>query len=194
MRHLHEALPGRAALFVLDHPKAAANADMLDEEIVAEIKVLYDACDLTLAEIGARYGVTAPAISQLARRRCWLRRSELRRVKAGGHVSALEQVREVVGQRVGTTILTRLRTMEADMKSGKLTSQDLERDAKSLAAMLSGFDKTAATARHEDKTRKPKSAALETPESVDEVERLHGEIMERFERIQRRRESEAGSE
>ena len=56
--------------------------------------------------------------------------------------------------------------------------------------MIGGMEKVAATGAHADKERKPKPAAA-TPTTLGEAERLHREIIERFERIQRRRNAEA---
>jgi uncharacterized protein YjcR len=170
---------------------------VLDEAAEAEIKALYHDSDLTVARIAARYGVQPSAITQLARRRGWLMRSEIRGYTPRGHMPSREHTRALVAQRLKTVIMTKLEQMEAEMRSGTLTSEDFERDAKSVAPMLSGLDKI--TARHDDKTQQPKSAGPNAAgpkpfATGDEFERLQREIMERFERIQRRRESEAGSE
>jgi hypothetical protein len=164
---------------------------VLDKAAEEEIKVLYLDSDETLAQIGARYGVTAPAISQLARRRGWPMRYDRNDVRLPG-ADVLQHVRAHVAQRMGAALVVKLRKMEAAMRSGKLSSQDFERDAKSVAAMMIGFDKT--TAGHEDNNKTAKSAGAGEPEPLDEAERLHREILERFDRIQRRRDAEGGSE
>ncbi len=164
---------------------------VLDKAAEEEIKLLYLDSDETLAQSGARYGVTASAISQLGRRRGWPMRYDRNDVRLPG-AGVLEHVRAHVAQRLGAALVVKLKKMEADMRAGKLSSQDFERDAKSVAAMMIGFDKT--TARHEDTSKTSKPAAAGDPEPADEAERLHREILERFERIQRRRLAEGGSE
>ena len=79
--------------------------------------------------------------------------------------------------------------METDMQSGELSSADLERDAKSVASMIGGMEKVV-NGPDEDKERTPRAASVA---AVNDVERIHREIIERFERIQRRREAERGS-
>ena len=93
-------------------------------------------------------------------------------------------------------ITTKLEQMEKGMTSGELSSADCERDAKAVGSMLGGLQKVTATVQDADEERQPKSAssaASAAPATVlGEAERLHREIIERFERIQRRREAERG--
>ena len=84
------------------------------------------------------------------------------------------------------------------MTSGELSSADYERDAKAVGSMVGGLQKVAATVKDADEERQPKSASSATSAAPatgsGEAERLHREIIERFERIQRRRDAERGSQ
>lgn len=153
----------------------------LDEAVIAQIKVLYEESGLTLVRIGVQFGRTATSISQLARKRGW-------KLRAPRKLSP-PKARAALAHRLCDVINKKLDQMETDMQSGELSSADLERDAKSVASMIGGMDK-AVSAQNEDKKRKPRAAASA---AVTEVERLQREIIERFERIQRRREAERGS-
>ena len=154
----------------------------LDEAVIAQIKPLYEESDLTLVRIGVQFGCSATSISQLAKRRCW-------KLRAPRKLSP-PKARTALALRLCDVINSKLDQMEKDMQSGELSSADLERDAKSMASMIGGMDK-ALSAQNEDKKRKPRTAAAA---AVNEVERIHREIIERFERIQRRRNAQAGSE
>jgi hypothetical protein len=165
---------------------------VLDEAALAEIKRLHQANVLTLAEIGARYGIAATAVSKLARRQGWPSRSELtgRSPRMVQPVASQSRARLVC--RLYNTITMMLELMEAEMKSGTLKAPDFERIGKSVAAMLGGLSKATATEPDGDEKQKPTSAAPAA--AADEAERLHREIVERFARIQQRRNAEAGSE
>ncbi len=164
----------------------------LDEATLAEMKRLHQACELTLAEIGVRFGMAATTVSKVARLNGWPSRSELigRAPPSFRRVSARAKARLV--RRIYDTIGTMLKQMEADMESGKLQANDFERAGKSVAAMLAGLHKATATEPDGDDKQKPNAA--EPAAAADEAERLHREIIERFERIQQRRKAEAGSD
>jgi hypothetical protein len=163
----------------------------LSEAALAEIKCLHQANELTLAEIGTRYRMTASAISRLARSRGWLMRSELLGYAPRLKLPTTPRARQLVVHRIYEAITKKLKQMEAEMERGTLTSEDFARDAKSVMSMLANADKTTTTGAHADEEQQPKSAE---PATDDAVERLQREIIERFERIQRRRDAEAGSE
>jgi hypothetical protein len=95
-------------------------------------------------------------------------------------------------------ITTKLEQMEKGMKSGELGSADFERDAKAVGSMLGGLEKVTATTPDADKERQPKStnsaASAASAAGSGEAERLHREIIERFEHLQRRRKTERGSQ
>lgn len=164
----------------------------LDEAALGEIKRLHQANELTLDEIGARYGMAATAVSKLARVHGWPSRTQLlgRRARSFRRVTARKRARLV--RRLYDTISMMLERMEAEMKSGKLQAQDFERIGKSMAAMIGSLGKAAATEPQGDEKQTCNTAEL-VPAS-DEAERLHREIIERFERIRERRKTEAGSE
>ncbi len=163
----------------------------LDDAAVAEIKRLYCEGKVTLADIGRPHGLSPAAISQLARRQGW----PMRRA-AWGTVLQDRAARARLAAKLCKAITRKLGQMEKGMKSGELGSADFERDAKAVSSMIGGLEKVAATVEDADEERRPQSAsagASEAP-SASEAERLHREIIERFERIQRRRSSEAGSQ
>jgi hypothetical protein len=164
----------------------------LDEAALAEIKRLHQANELTLDEIGARFGIAATMVSKLARVHGWPSRTQLlgRRARSFRRVTARKRARLV--RRLYDTISMMLEQMEADMKSGKLQAQDFERIGKSMAAMIGSLGKAAATEPDGDEKQKADSA--EPAAAADEAERLHREIIARFERVQQRRNAEAGSE
>ena len=82
--------------------------------------------------------------------------------------------------------------MDKAMTEGELSSADFERDAKAVGSMLGGLEK-AAMVPDAEKDRQPKPTIPTADATGGEAERLHREIIERFERIQRRRDAEAGS-
>lgn len=168
----------------------------LDDAALAEIERFYRAGDLTLVEIGRRFDRSATGISALARSHGWPMRWEVmgRAPKASGLSGPRARAR--LARRLCDTITKKLEQMEKGMKRGELNSADYERDAKAVASMIGGMEKVAATVTDADEERQPKSASTGTSEGsgAGEAERLHREIIERFERIQRRRNAEAGSE
>jgi len=114
------------------------------------------------------------------------------------------KARATLARKLCDAITRKLEQMEKGMRSGELGSADFERDAKAVAAMIGGMEKVAATVADADEARQPKSASAGTRDEAGcspgagpgcgEAERLHREIIERFERIQRRRNAERGSE
>lgn len=159
----------------------------LDEATIALIKVDYEESSLTVAAIGKKYGVSASYICRLARERGWLMRTVRlgRRPRVATPLSGAG--RALIAHRLCGVINKKIDQMENDMDSGELSSADLERDAKTIASMIGGMEKVT-TGPGEDKVSK-----LDDAQDSDEVERLQREIIERFERIQSRREAERGS-
>ena len=105
-----------------------------------------------------------------------------------------EAARAGIAQRLCNLINKKLDQMEKDMDSGALGSSDLERDTKSVGAMMSGMDKVLAPADADKKQKTKDAAAPEVDACLDDCARLQREIIERFERIERRREAARGSE
>ena len=161
----------------------------------AEIKCLYHANVLTLDDIGARYGKSGQATAKLAHRRDWPRRAEL----AGSvprSLVAISRALEQVMVRMGAAMNAKLEQMEKGMQAGELSSEEFERDSKAIAAMAAVMQKAIAAGPNAQKNaqKEQQSHSAEPGAAVDEIERLQREIMDRFERIQRRRNAEAGSE
>jgi hypothetical protein len=95
-------------------------------------------------------------------------------------------------------ITAKLAQMEAQMRNGSLSSEDFERDTESLGQMIGSVEKTIAAGADGEKKHKANAVApapaSANPSVSDDAERLHREIVERFERIQARRNAERGSE
>jgi len=161
-------------------------------EAALEIKCLHQANELTLAEIGALFAISASTVAKLARANGWPSRSELigRAPRSFRLVTAQAKARLI--RRLYDTISMMLEQMEADMRSGKLKAQDVERAGKSMAAMIGSLTKATATEPDGDAKQKPETT--EPAAAADEVARLQREIIERFASIQRRRDAEAGSQ
>ena len=164
----------------------------LDAATKALIRVDYEESDLTVEQIGLKYDRSPSYICRLAREDGWLMRSERLGRRSRSSASATLQAREAIAQRLAKVINSKLDQMEKNMQSGELSSTDVERDAKSVASMIGGFDKVLTRPDRPDEDKQRTSPAANTG-AVDEVERLQREIIERFERIQRRREAERGS-
>ena len=162
-----------------------------DAATKAAIRIDYEESDLTLVAIGLKYGCSPSYVSRLAREGGWLMRSERLGRTPRSHPPWSLQARETIAQRLSRVINKKLDQMEKGMESGSLSPEDVERGAKTVGSMIGGFDKVLARSDgpDEDKQRTSPAAA---PGSIDEVERLQREIIERFERIQRRREAERG--
>jgi hypothetical protein len=166
----------------------------LDEAALAEMKRLHQANELTLTEIGVRFGLSASMVSKVARQNGWPSRTELKGRSPRTLQWVTERARTRLVRRLYETIGMMLEQMEADMKGGNLKAQDFERVGKSVAAMIGGLSKATATEPDGDQKKKsPKSAEPAESPAADEAERLHREIIERFERVQKRRNAEAGS-
>lgn len=163
----------------------------LDEAAMAELERLYREGELTLAELGNRFGRSPSGISRLARTRGWPMRWDAMGRAPRKSMPSTPAVRAVLAVKLCGVIEKKLEQMEAAMERGELASEDLERDARAVASMIGGMEKVAATGAHADTKRKAKS---EDADGEGNVERLQREIMARFEQIQRRRQAEGGSE
>lgn len=166
----------------------------LDKSALAEIKRLYQGDEVTLAEIGAQHGISASAVSRIARRYGWLMRTVRRGYAPRHSVPSTPKAMDLVVHQLCDAIITKLKQMEAQMQSGSLNSEDFERDAKSVGQMVGSVFKAKTTVPDGDEKQTSKSAAPTDDPAPDEAERLHREIVERFERIQQRRNAETGSE
>jgi hypothetical protein len=165
----------------------------LDKAALAEMKRLYHGNELTVAEIGVRFGISPSAVSRQARVRGWVMRSELRGfAPRRNSVPTTGKALELVVHQICSVISTKLEQMEAQMSNGELNSEDFERDAKSIGQMVGGVFKAKTTGSDGD-TKKTPDASEPVP-APDELERLQREIIARFEHIQARRDAEAGSE
>jgi hypothetical protein len=163
-----------------------------DPATKAALRVDYEESDLTLVAMGVKYGCSPSYISRLARVECWLMRSERLGRSPRAFAAASLQVRDAIAQRLSRVINKRLDQMEQGLENGTLSPEDAERGAKTVGSMIGGFAKVVVRQDlpNEDKQR---PSAVAAPGAANEVERLQREIVERFERIQRRRDAERGS-
>lgn len=161
------------------------------EADLAEMKRLHQANVLTLDEIAEQFGIAATTVSKIARTHGWPSRSELkgRAARSFRRVSAQAEARLL--RQLYDTTLRMLAQMEAEMAGGNLGTQDIERAAKAVAAMVGSVGKVTMAGPDGDTTQTPD--ADESRDSAANVERLKREIIERFESIQRRRNAEGGS-
>ena len=162
-----------------------------DAATKAAIRIDYEESDLTLVAIGLKYGCSPSYVSRLAREGGWLMRSERLGRRPRSNPPWSLQARETIAQRLSRVINRKLDQMEKNMQSGELGSTDVERDAKTVASMIGGFDRVLARSDGPDEDKK-RTSPVANAGAIDEVERLQREIVERFERIQRRREAERG--
>lgn len=164
----------------------------LDAATIALIRIDYEESDLTVVAIGLKFGRSPSYICRLAREGGWLLRSERLGRRPRSSSSAILQAREAIAHRLSRVINKKLDQMEKGMESGSLSAEDVERGAKTVGSMIGGLDKVVARQDRPDEDKQRTSPATNTG-AVNEVERLQREIIERFERIQRRREAERGS-
>jgi hypothetical protein len=165
----------------------------LDPAMLAPMKVDYEESSLTVAAIGEKYGCSASYVSRMARTHGWILRTQrLGRTPRAPAVLS-QQARALIAHRMCSIINKKLDQMEKDMDSGVLTSPDLERDSKTIGSMVIGVEKIVPRSE-EDKESKRDAAEAAPVAEDDAVERLQREIIERFERIQRRRDAARGSE
>jgi hypothetical protein len=172
-----------------------------DDATLAVIEVDHNAGELTLNAIGKKYGCSGAYICKLARELGWPRRrpasagATKTTASADGAVSAAPakkkrppDVRVMIKRRMCKVINEKLKEMEQGMKTGDMSAADVERNTKVVTSMIGSLQKVATPG--EDKVGDAQST---NAGAKDDVERLQREIIERFERIQRRREIEGGS-
>ena len=131
----------------------------LDEATIALVKYDYEETDLTIIAIGKKLGCSPSYICRLARNRGWLLRSIRLGRTPRTPVPVSAAARAGIAQRLCSLINKKLDQMEKDMESGALGSSDLERDTKSVGAMMSGMEKVMERRRIEDEKQKTKDAA-----------------------------------
>ncbi|MEO8421065.1 MAG: hypothetical protein ABI457_07720 [Hyphomicrobium sp.] len=165
----------------------------LDAATLALIKIDVEESDLTLDEMSVKYDRAASYLSRLSREKGWLTRAErLGRRPRSAPVLSLG-VREEIARRISRVINKKLDQMEKGMESGEFSAEDAERGGKMVTSMLGGLEKVVARAEGPDAEEEKRASPTTTTGVADEVERLQREIIERFERIQRRRDAERGS-
>lgn len=159
----------------------------------ARVRRDYEQSDLTLVAIGIKYDRSPSYISQLARKEGWALRSLRPGKRTRSRLPVSRALRAAIARRLCDVVNRKLEQMEKDMQSGALSSADLERDAKSIGAMIGGVQKVV-PGPNEDKVSRPDDILPDGAAEASDIERLQREIVERFERIQRRRQAEGGSE
>ncbi|MFN3623855.1 MAG: hypothetical protein ACK4TP_07300 [Hyphomicrobium sp.] len=167
----------------------------------AELAVMqreYEETPLTVAAIGVRHGCSGQYVCKLAKLFGWKLRSASKGTLNASLLPPVAPSQRIIeepgiAQRLCKVIKKKLDQMEKNMDSGELSSADLERDAKAIASMIGGMQKVVPVP-DEDKVSKPDDARCAAVANTDEVERLQREIIERFERIEKRRQAERGSQ
>jgi hypothetical protein len=171
-----------------------------DEPTLVAIEVEHNAGELTLNAIGKKHGCSGAYICKLAKEYGWPRRRpasaetcETTESADGAARTAPAKkkrppdMRVMIKRRMCKVINRKLKEMEQGMQSGNMEPAEIERNTRVVTSMIGGLQKVGGP--EEDKERNAKAADAGT---ADEVERLQREIIERFERIQRRREAEGG--
>ena len=165
----------------------------LEESTLALMKVDYEESSLTVDQIGAKYHCSPSYVSRCAREKGWILRTQ-RLGRAPRLASTLsQQARLLIAHRMCGIINKKLDQMEKDMDSGVMSSADLELASKTIGTMVVGMERMAPWPVA-DKVSNPDAAQAAVPSEGDAVERLHLEIVERLERIERRRNAARGSE
>ena len=162
-----------------------------DVATLSLIQVDYEESDLTVNQIGEKFGTSGQQICKIARREGW-RPRRATTATAGARAPRRRTPNAGIARRLSKLINRKLDQMEKGMQSGTLSTAELEHDTKTVGSMIGELEKVV-PGPDEDKVRKPDAAQ---PDASDrnEVERLQREIIERYERIQRRREADGGSQ
>lgn len=158
----------------------------------AEAKRLRHTTNLTQAEIGKRVNRHASTIARWAAEDGWERRPGTENKPPREPNFSRKRANLAIAKGMHKVIIRKLDEMENGLENGTLSVDDAERTSKLIGSMVSGYGKVTETP-HAEKKRKRGKADAET-KVADEVERLQREIIERFERIERRREAARGSE
>ncbi len=168
-----------------------------DDATLVVIQAQHDAGVLTLDAIGKRHNCTGAYICKLARLYGWPRRRAVIKAASEGTAGIAKpppakkrarDVRVMIKRRMCKVINRKLKEMEQGMQSGDMEPAELERHTKVVTSMIGGLQKVGGPEESEGKDAQANGGGN------DEVERLQREIVERFERIQKRREIERGSQ
>ena len=164
---------------------------MATTDAKAEARVLFETTNQTQAEIAKAVGRSVSTISRWAARENWQRPGEKNKPPREPNFSR-RRAGVAIGKRIHSFIIRKLDEMEKGMEDGTLTPEAAESGSKMISSMIGGFDKAVPNPNEGSKRRR--GADDGKPAAVDEVARLQREIIERFERIERRREAARGSE
>ena len=179
----------------------------------AEARRLYGEGMSSLAEIADATGISVGRIRRRAMAEGWVRAARAQtgsrgsrsgrreggmprpsgragdaRLGAATHGAAREAgsasaARAVVVQRLYRAIDTKLKRLEARMRSGKsLSAADSERETRELGTMVRSFEKVTELAAEIDRS-KSKTDASRSDVSAADAERMRREIAERIERL-----------
>jgi hypothetical protein len=163
---------------------------MATTDAKARAHVLVTTTNQTQAEIAKAVGRSVTTICRWIARESWLRPGTEDKPPREPNFSR-KRADLAIAKRMHKVIMRNLDEMEQGIESGKLTPADAERKSKALASMIGGYGrvKEAPDAAKASKRGKTVKAG-----SIDDRERLQREIIERFARIERRREAARGSE
>jgi hypothetical protein len=161
-------------------------------DAIAKARELWETTTATQAEIGKAVGRSAATISRWAKTYNWKARPGAEGKPPREPNFSRKRANLAIAKGMHKVIMRNLDDMEKGLEVGTLAPADAERKSKTIASMIGGYGKVTETP-HAEKKRKRGKADAEI-KAVDEVERLQREIIERFERIERRREAARGSE
>ena len=164
---------------------------MATTDAKAEARVLFETTNQTQAEIAKAVGRSVSTISRWAALENWQRSGEKNKPPREANFSR-KRADLAIAKRMHKIIMRNLDEMEQGMENGTLAPADAERKSKTTAAMIGSYGKVRETPNAEKKRKR--GADDGKPAVVDDVARLQREIVERFERIERRMEAARGSE
>ena len=155
----------------------------------AEAKRLWQETRLTQAQIGEKVQRSASTIGRWGNTEHWgPRPGDVGKAPREPNFSRRRANRSIA-KRMHNIIIRKLDLMEKGLEDGTLSVEEAERHSKSISSMVGGYGKVNEAPHAEKKRKRSKADVI-----IDDVARLQLEIIERFERIQRRREAARGSE
>ncbi len=155
----------------------------------AEAKRLWQGSTLTQVQIGKATGRSASTIGRWGNGENWGPRPGAVGKAPREPNFSRKRANRSIAKRMHNIIIRKLDQMEKGLEDGTLSVEDEERLSKSVSTMVGGFGKVTEPPHGEKKRKRGKVDAI-----IGDVARLQLEIIERFERIQRRRDAARGSE
>jgi hypothetical protein len=159
-------------------------------DLQAEAKRLWQESTLTLEEIGKVVGRHASTVARWGSTFEWGPRPGAEGQPPRQANFSWRRADQQMAKRIHRIIIRKLDLMEEGLEAGTLSAEDAEQESKSIASMIGGYGKVREAPNGKKERKRGKAVAG----VVDDVARLHLEIIERLERIERRRNAARGSE